>query len=61
MYSIEMWPWVRRFADRLVALRPTLWLPTATAIAMLSYKRYSELPPEEAAERYVQDESSDES
>ena len=59
MYPVEEWRWVSRFADRLVALRPALWLPTATAIAILSYQRYIDLPPEEAAEKYVEDDAGD--
>ena len=60
MHLVEKWRWIARFADRLVALRPELWLPTATAIAMMSYGRYVDLPPEEAAEKYVEDDAAGE-
>jgi hypothetical protein len=60
MDPFEKWRWVARFADRLMALRPGLWLPTATAIGLMAHERYSDLEPEVAAERYVQDEAGDE-
>ena len=42
-----------RFAERVVPLRPKLWITTATAMAVLSYERYRELSPEQAAENYA--------
>jgi len=55
MLAAVDWGWIARFAERLVTLRPRLWLPTATAIAMMSYQEYKDTDPESAAERYARD------
>jgi hypothetical protein len=49
MLAIEKWIWIRRFATRLMELRPVLWEPTATAMACMAFDELCDLEPEEAA------------
>lgn len=55
--SKEQWEWIRRFADHLVALEPSIWITTATAIAALAVTHDGAMSPEEAAEKFVRDEA----
>jgi len=59
MGSIEEWEWIRRFADRLVALQPELWVTTATAIGLMRYAQNRDMEPEASAEKYLLGEPSE--